>query len=651
MGIKNWIKVGVFLFLSFSGLFGLWDKEIPSVLLFPFPLLASLAIFTERKLFTFLLALSFNYIGVRLGGGTQGVFFFSYLVPIALGAYFFEIKNYGLGISYVIVIEIITSLIRNASFLNSVFLFLLFSLTIGFVVYGEKRRRGVLEKKFLREKAKKKFLDPIYSKIQERIAVLRQEIYSTDIEDFVEKMLYVIQTIINPHTVTFWGVCEGKARLIKGVSKSIYFNENAEIEIGKGITGWAIKEKKDVFINDYYENSMLLGYYKRDTFVKSVGIVCMRDKKEIRGLLVADYIEREEFTPERKEFLKKMAVLFEEFIKISKLFEERQQDALRFSALYEFSGIIFSKIKREEVYRDFVNLLSGIFSGDGAGIGEIINSKGKIVKTAGNVLVKENYIFNLDKGIVSTVIKHGGFLLNPDIKRQGIVVFDENEPRPFNRSLLVSVYEAEELKGVIWVEKREKNYFKTRDGKIAEFLGRILSTALLRVKYAEKLQALATQDSLTGLLNHRAFQETLNELLKKEKNLVLLMIDIDHFKKINDTYGHPFGDSVLKEIGTMLKKKEVIAARYGGEEFAVVLPGLLKKQGVMVAQKLLEDIRNLRFSGKENLVITASIGVASYPSDAKDKSSLISKADELLYQAKKEGRNRACWGKEMLNIL
>jgi diguanylate cyclase (GGDEF)-like protein len=166
----------------------------------------------------------------------------------------------------------------------------------------------------------------------------------------------------------------------------------------------------------------------------------------------------------------------------------------------------------------------------------------------------------------------------------------------------------------------------------------------------EALRELATRDGLTGLFNHRHFKEVLEMELTRaaryERPLCLIMMDVDHFKIYNDTHGHPAGDEVLKILADIIKNRlrDVDrSARYGGEEFVALLPETDWKSGITVAEDIRAQMENYPFKGKESQPlgkVTVSFGVAEFPTDCGDAASLIEKADEALYQAKSEGRNR-----------
>jgi len=163
-------------------------------------------------------------------------------------------------------------------------------------------------------------------------------------------------------------------------------------------------------------------------------------------------------------------------------------------------------------------------------------------------------------------------------------------------------------------------------------------------KKNEELEMLSTTDSLTGLSNHRSLMKRLNDeearFAKDRKIFSVLVGDVDHFKQYNDAFGHPAGDEVLKAIADIMRastRKVDCCARYGGEEFVIVLPETAPAEALEVAEHIRARVAAKKFNGRK---ITLSIGVAAFPEDADDAEAIIAIADEALYQAKREGRDR-----------
>jgi two-component system, cell cycle response regulator len=173
--------------------------------------------------------------------------------------------------------------------------------------------------------------------------------------------------------------------------------------------------------------------------------------------------------------------------------------------------------------------------------------------------------------------------------------------------------------------------------------------ALLRARLFDETERLATTDGLTGLVNHRTFQARLDEhLLAAErygKKLSLLLCDIDHFKSVNDTYGHPVGDQVLRAVARTLANEARgtdVVARYGGEEFAVVMPETDTGGALVIAERIRERVGALVLETEQGpLRVTMSLGVATFPDDAARKAGLVERADGCLYHAKRHGRNQS----------
>jgi diguanylate cyclase (GGDEF)-like protein len=178
-----------------------------------------------------------------------------------------------------------------------------------------------------------------------------------------------------------------------------------------------------------------------------------------------------------------------------------------------------------------------------------------------------------------------------------------------------------------------------------------LALSLANLRLRESLYRQSVRDAQTGLYNRRYLEETLerefSRAVRSYSPLALIIMDIDHFKKFNDRFGHGAGDSVLREIAAMLKKKirhEDIACRYGGEEFVLALPGMSAEMALERAEMLRQEIAGLEVRYRDETLgrLSCSFGLAVFPDHGQTTEALIDAADTALYRAKGEGRDRVC---------
>ncbi|MEE8546893.1 MAG: diguanylate cyclase [bacterium] len=250
-----------------------------------------------------------------------------------------------------------------------------------------------------------------------------------------------------------------------------------------------------------------------------------------------------------------------------------------------------------------------------------------------------------------------------------VVACDVSMPVMDGYNFLRMVKAREELKHIpvimVTAETDVEEIVRAFDLGASDYITRPITPSILKVRLQNMLrikqlqdqlmmqkdlmEVMATTDPLTQIPNIRYFRQWLdNEFARSTRygnDLTLVMIDIDHFKNINDTYGHPQGDRVLKEMAELFKedmRKIDIVARYGGEEFVIALPQTGCDGGVIAAMRVKERVENHRFGGfQDPVTITVSLGVCCLLDNAEaDPQKLIDEADQALYRAKRSGRNR-----------
>ena len=182
-------------------------------------------------------------------------------------------------------------------------------------------------------------------------------------------------------------------------------------------------------------------------------------------------------------------------------------------------------------------------------------------------------------------------------------------------------------------------------------VGERISLSLANLRLRDVLRTQSIRDPLTGLFNRRYMEESLERELhraaRNNQTVSLVMLDIDHFKRFNDAFGHQAGDTLLRALGDFLSQRtrgQDVACRYGGEEFALILAGASAADAAKRSELLREELTHLAVTHSGQVLgrVTFSIGIAAYPTHATSTDQLLRAADEALYRAKDEGRDRIC---------
>ncbi|HJP18533.1 MAG TPA: sensor domain-containing diguanylate cyclase [Nitrospinota bacterium] len=259
--------------------------------------------------------------------------------------------------------------------------------------------------------------------------------------------------------------------------------------------------------------------------------------------------------------------------------------------------------------------------------------------------------FKIGEGISGLVAKNGKPILVKDINQDSRYLHYKGK-----KTGTGSFYSAplknknKKVIGVFNIHRNEVDGFKQSNLALFNEVALQIAQALEKSIIFMETRKLAITDDLTQLHSRRYFMDVFGkEISKAERNqsvFSLIMVDVDHFKSINDTYGHPVGDSVLKKLSSLLKsitRKGDIAARYGGEEFIILLPGASEEHAVSIAEKIrfkAEKYLTINQKNQSPRKITISAGVSSFPKYGKTNSELLTGVDECLYFAKNAGRNR-----------
>lgn len=267
-------------------------------------------------------------------------------------------------------------------------------------------------------------------------------------------------------------------------------------------------------------------------------------------------------------------------------------------------------------------------------------------QTAGDEKELSGAVINYDKLIWSFHVNPRQVYIEGDPSGKSVIFDIMGISDPLVKTLAgVPLFNEDRLAAILVIENLPKDEFEKFTILSVQF-----SLEIKKILLYETVEKMAITDSLTGLYVRRYFSERLEEEFGRSARHKLkfsfLMLDIDDFKKCNDTHGHLVGDVVLKNIAGIVKDsiREIdLACRYGGEEFAVILPETYADGAVIVAERIRKKIEAEVFKAyDERVKITVSVGLAEYPASASTSASLIEMADEALYRAKNAGKNIVC---------
>jgi len=332
--------------------------------------------------------------------------------------------------------------------------------------------------------------------------------------------------------------------------------------------------------------------------------------------------------------------------------EANEKELKKLRAITSIHYSIGALLELTEIARIVVRELINIVNCDGCAILLIEDDKVKILAEKGFSQTFGEISFSSDTPAIKHVVTTKQAIFTGDILASSAA---SCVPRgcQMNSLICAPIIVSNQVKGIIHLDASRKNAFAKEDLTLVELLAKEASIAMERSFLYAQVRDTSVRDGLTGCYNRRKFDvdiaAEIAEAKQQGKPLSFLMIDIDWFKKYNDFHGHPKGDILLQKIVNILtfsiRPLDKIY-RYGGEEFAILLPETDKAGALVVATRLLKAVQNKGFEGERASQpakkITISIGVASFPSDAKRDNELIEAADSALYKAKQSGRNQVC---------
>ena len=425
------------------------------------------------------------------------------------------------------------------------------------------------------------------------------------------------------------------------------------IVAGKGAVGKASLRQAGFCSGNVMSYSDPVEYYSARNVVNSLMLsrIFDVDSGNIVGLLVVDSQMREAFSQDHKALLDRFALVASQLISNVRLSQRLKRQNMRSEQAYKMAAYFAQQSSVASILKGIVSSYPAIFGADRFFFCDRSGETGRIVDLYGpSDSLAEGQTFDLraKDALVPEVFRTGTpKLLGTGEEGVGrFAVGDAPAVKSFLSAPILD--ESGAVMAVTGVEKGTENFFGVDSLVLMQILNANASTAIAKARVFAHLERLATVDGLTGIPNHRQFQTLLDKEIARHRRsaekLSLLLLDIDHFKNFNDSYGHQLGDEVLRTVAQTLQKTIRAgdhAARYGGEEFVVILERTGAAEAPALAERIRQAVADARVSYEGgDLQVTVSVGVAVFPDDADSKSTLIHKADLALYASKHAGRNR-----------
>jgi diguanylate cyclase (GGDEF)-like protein len=442
--------------------------------------------------------------------------------------------------------------------------------------------------------------------------------------------------------------------------------------IGDGLFGAAISQRSAVNIANL-KAGYKLPYYVGPCPVRAALALPVFEHGKLRGVLVVDRVEDRAFSPKEQEIIEEAARYAVRAIQNERVFVQLERAKVEQGKLYRAAEALGAATTESSVVEAGVKSAREITSVDFAAV-TLFDEAAKMHEIravggdgAGDILGQR---FRTNTGLVSMVLQNRHPLpYRGEYDPQRQIVFTRRVTPPAMPSIVVlPLLVHDRPLGTLVLGSRKRAAFNDAARSTLEVLASHMAVSLSNARMLRRLEELATMDGLTGLLNKRAMLEVADQKIASAKRfgkqLSVLVTDIDHFKKVNDTYGHDVGDVVIKGLGEILrrlKRNTDAVARFGGEEFVIICEETDARGAMLLAERVREELEKTVFHPQGKLgpngmplgiSVNCSIGVATFPTAGGNWEEMFKAADESLYVSKRSGRNRStAWSPSMNKSL
>ena len=416
-----------------------------------------------------------------------------------------------------------------------------------------------------------------------------------------------------------------------------------QVPIGQGITGTAARLKRPIYAPDVSKDPR---YLKNVATTRSEVAIPLMVRDEVVGVLDFQSDQLDYFKPEMIDLLTLFSTQASLALENARLYSLERRRAEQLEAINAVARQTTALLDLDELLTVVCRLLLEWLNNIDHVVVLLSEPEGLRVRAyEGRLTAKLTLGAQVPPGtgLVSRALAENRSIIENNVS--AVEGYFKGFTETQSEMCVPLVFVGENL-GVLALHSAAKDAFQSEDTQPLESVADICAAAIQNANYFERMRQLAYVDGLTGIHNRRYFEmrvvEELERATRFQKSMSIIMVDIDHFKRLNDEFGHLLGDEVLRCVAALMKqhiRKPDIVCRYGGEEFAVVLPETNGENALMVAEKLRRQVEGHPFPGVPRPV-TISCGVADYPLHGLTRDELVAAADGALYRAKQAGRNR-----------
>ena len=486
-----------------------------------------------------------------------------------------------------------------------------------------------------------------------------ERLYQTSVQEVRQALFHALQLLhqtLDLHTCILLMPADeaDQLRIAELVTRSDDLADGPFL-LGEGAVGAAVRRQVTTNLPQIRPGYRGICYYRGPAAVRSFIAVPVLERGQVRAVLCADRMDDRPFTPREEALLRGSTPHILRAFENERVFMALERSKREQEILYRASQSLSTALTQDAVMEVGLAAAAEIAPHDFAAITEYQpEGRRHVVKRAigERALQLQGLRFRDNASLTAMVVKNRHYLPYRgefDSKQQ--VLFTKKAKLKGMASLLVlPLVVREEPIGTLIVAAKQPSAFGTSVRETLQALANQVAVSLANARAVRQLEELATTDGLTGCLNKRAFLDQLGQKLMAAqrfgRKLSLIVTDLDHFKTVNDTYGHATGDRVLQELGRVLKrmKRETdLVARFGGEEFCVLCEETDARGARLLAERVREELAGTELQTELGaLKVTASLGVATFPDHAKSAEELFSQGDRALYEAKNRGRNQVC---------